>query len=218
MAEEEKKEGAEENEGGGSKKKLLFIIIGLVTLVLIAGGAAFFLLSGGDDDKSETEVVESSEPTEEEKEDDAKKDEEKKDDKKETVEEKESEEEKKGEQAAEKKADGSEEAKNEKPGYDFGETFKLEPFHLNLGNALENRYVRMEVSIEYSGGEKQKAELDKRQPQLRDAIISIVSRKTREFLLAPDGKDSLRKELLIRINRYMTSKVDSVYLTDILIE
>jgi flagellar FliL protein len=215
MAEDEKKEGAEETEGTGSKKKLLFIIIGLVALVLIAGGAAFFMLSGGDEE-SETEVVESSEPVEAEKADEAKKDEEKKE---EAVEEKqESEEDKKEEKAEEKKEEGTEEGKTENPGYDFGETFKLEPFHLNLGNALENRYVRMEVSIEYSGGEKQKAELDKRKPQLRDAIISIVSRKTREFLLAPDGKDSLRKELLIRINRYMTTKVDSVYLTDILIE
>lgn len=213
MAEDEKKDGAEGTEGAGSKKRLLFIIIGVVTLLLIAGGGAFFLLSGGGDE-AETQVVESSDPVE------AKESEEKKDDKKEDKAEakEELDEVKKDEKVEEKKEGEVEGVNKENSGYDFGETFKLEPFHLNLGNALENRYVRMEVSIEYSGGEKQKAELDKRKPQLRDAIISIVSRKTREFLLAPDGKDSLRKELLIRINRYMTNKVDSVYLTDILIE
>ncbi len=101
---------------------------------------------------------------------------------------------------------------------DFGETYKLQTFNLNLGNALENRYIRIEISLEYKGGAEQKKELDVRLPQLRDAIIGILQRKTREFLLSPDGKESLRKELLIRINRYMTKKVESVYITDLLIE
>lgn len=103
-------------------------------------------------------------------------------------------------------------------GIDFGDTYKMKTFHLNLGNALENRYVRLEVTLEYSGGEEQKREIEKRMPQLRDAVISIVSRKTREFILAPDGKDAIRKEILIRINRYMKTKIDAVYITDILIE
>jgi len=103
-------------------------------------------------------------------------------------------------------------------GIDFGETYKMKTFHLNLGNALENRYVRLEVSLEYSGGAAHKQEIERRMPQLRDAVISVISRKTREFILAPDGKDALRKEVLIRINRYMKTKVDAVYITDILIE
>ncbi|MFW7381838.1 MAG: flagellar basal body-associated FliL family protein [Oligoflexus sp.] len=103
-------------------------------------------------------------------------------------------------------------------GIDFGDTYKMKTFHLNLGNALENRYVRLEVTLEYNGGEAQKKEIEKRTPQLRDAVISIISRKTREFILSPDGKDALRKEILIRINRYMKTKIEAVYITDILIE
>ena len=102
--------------------------------------------------------------------------------------------------------------------FGFGETFPLKTFNLNLGNALENRFVRLEITLEYTGGEKHKAEITKRLPQLRDAIIQVISRKTREFLLAPDGKDALRKEVLIRVNRYMSQKIESVYITDILIE
>ena len=101
---------------------------------------------------------------------------------------------------------------------DFGETYKLQTFNLNLGNAIENRYIRIEISLEYRGGEKQKAEIERRLPQLRDAIIGIVQRKTREFLLSPDGKEALRKEILIRLNRYMNQKIESVYITDLLIE
>jgi flagellar FliL protein len=103
-------------------------------------------------------------------------------------------------------------------GIDFGDTFKMKTFHLNLGNALENRYVRLEITLEYSGGDTQRKEIEARLPQLRDAVISVVTRKTREFILAPDGKDALRKEILIRINRYMKTKIDTVYITDILIE
>ena len=83
---------------------------------------------------------------------------------------------------------------------------------------MENRYVRLEVSIEYRGGEEQRKELERRIPQLRDTVISLVSRKTREFLLSPDGKDQLRKEMLVRMNRYTSKPVESVFITDILIE
>ena len=103
-------------------------------------------------------------------------------------------------------------------GVDFGQTQPLKPFHLNLGNPLENRYVRLEVSFEYKGGEAQKAEIEKRIPQLRDAIGNIASRKSREFLLGPDGKDQLRHEILIRVNQFMNRPIESVFITDMLIE
>jgi flagellar FliL protein len=103
-------------------------------------------------------------------------------------------------------------------GVDFGCTFPLQPFHLNLGNPLENRYVRLEVAVEYGCAEEIKAEMEKRLPQLRDAIITVTSRKTREFLLGPDGKEQLRKEIQTQLNYHMAHKIDDVYLTDILIE
>ena len=133
---------------------------------------------------------------------------------------------KEGESKDEKPGDektGEKGKEDEIPKYDskkevgFGETYKFEPFSLNLAN-LENHYIRVSISIEYSGGDKQKNELNARIPQLRDAIINIIGSKTKEFLLAPDGKDALRKEILIRMNRYMKTKIDAVYITDIIIE
>ncbi|WP_141730933.1 flagellar basal body-associated FliL family protein [Oligoflexus tunisiensis] len=120
-----------------------------------------------------------------------------------------------------KKADGTAaDKKDMKPqlDIDFGDTYKMATFNINLGNALENRYVRIEISLEYKGGDGTKQEIEKRMPQLRDAIIGILQRKTREFLLAPDGKEALRKEILTRINRYMKTKIEAVYITDMLIE
>lgn len=103
-------------------------------------------------------------------------------------------------------------------GVDFGQTFVLKPFHLNLGNPLENRYIRLEISLEYKGGEQQKNEIEKRMPQLRDAVGNIASRKSREFLLGPDGKDQLRHEILVRLNQFMGRPIESVFITDMLIE
>lgn len=103
-------------------------------------------------------------------------------------------------------------------GIEFGATMPFKTFHLNLGNPLENHYLRLEISVEYKGGEGQKSEIDARMPQLRDAVVSVASRKSREFLLGPDGKEQLRRELLIRLNRYMSKPVEAVYITDMLIE
>ncbi|MCX6108747.1 MAG: flagellar basal body-associated FliL family protein [Proteobacteria bacterium] len=117
------------------------------------------------------------------------------------------------------KKDDKKDAKDSKiDGVDFGCTLPLQAFHLNLGNPLENRYIRLEIAIEYSCGEETKAEIDKRLPQLRDAVIHVTSRKTREFLLGPDGKEQLRKEIYNQINTYMNKKIDDVFITDILIE
>lgn len=197
--------GSDEEEGKGSKK---FLIIGIILGILVIGGGAgaFLALSGGDDSSGKEPTEVSTDPAAE-------------DTANTTPEEKATE----GEAAADGDAKSDEEKKSEgaekeKVAIDFGDTFQMKTFSLNLGNALENRFVRLEVTLEYSGGEDHKAEIEKRLPQLRDAVISVVSRKTREFLLAPDGKDTLRKEVLIRINRYMKTKIDAVYITDILIE
>ena len=100
---------------------------------------------------------------------------------------------------------------------EYGKTVELAPFNLNLGDPLQNRYVRLSVSIEITNEEVSK-ELERRKSQVRDAVISIVSRKTMEFLLTPDGKVQLRKEIKDSINSYMSKPINRVFITDILIE
>lgn len=238
--EKEKKEGeaaAEENpeqEAKKRKKKLLIFAILGVLLIGGAGAGAFVFLSGGkkaDEHeitaKGAAAKAEGGEKKEEGKKADAeaegKKEEGKGEEKKAdgAGEHKEGEKAAEGQAEGEKKADGTAaDKKDAKPqlDIDFGDTYKMAGFNINLGNALENRYVRLEISLEYKGGDATKQEIEKRMPQLRDAIIGILQRKTREFLLAPDGKEALRKEILTRINRYMKTKVEAVYITDMLIE
>lgn len=236
--EKEKKEGeaaAEENpeqDAKKRKKKLLIMAILGVLLIGASGAGAFMFLSGGDKSKAagEQEITAKGTADNVDEHSDEKKDETKKDEGSAAAQDEgagkatdASGDKAEGDKGAkdDKKADGtSVDAKGGKPhlDIDFGDTFKMAGFNINLGNALENRYVRLEISLEYKGGDATKQEIEKRMPQLRDAIIGILQRKTREFLLAPDGKEALRKEILTRINRYMKTKIEAVYITDMLIE
>ncbi|MBP9707558.1 MAG: flagellar basal body-associated FliL family protein [Oligoflexales bacterium] len=228
MAEEKTKEVDAAADGAPKSKKKLFIIIGAAAVVLIGGGAAFFLMSSGGEpakpsdqisaedggEHSSESAVESGHGSDEK-------------DKKEAETKKKSEEGHGTDAAAkggEKPAEGhGTDAATKKPEsaeatHQFGETFNLKPFHLNLGNPIENNYIRLEVAIEFRGGEPQKTEITARQPQLRDAIISVTSRKTREFLLSPDGKDRLRYEMLNQINSLLSQPVENVFITNIIID
>ncbi|NBX15774.1 MAG: hypothetical protein EBR09_00260 [Proteobacteria bacterium] len=100
----------------------------------------------------------------------------------------------------------------------FGETFQLPRMDLNLGNPLENRYLRIAVSIEFTGGKTQGEELKKREPQIRDLIISSVSSRTRLDLLSERGKEKLRRELINKMNESFERPVKTIYFTDFLVE
>jgi flagellar FliL protein len=240
---EEKKEAApaadaEAGEGSKKKKKLFIIIGGAVGVLAIGGGAAFFFLAGGKkapdaghgapaadgEHGAETAAADAHGAKDAHA---AEKGHEAKDAKADP-------------HAGDTKIDPSnvahggddkspvnkEKAKNavaalvgtEDDNIDFGCTTDLKPFHLNLGNPLENRFMRMEVTLEYPCTEETRKEIERRMPQLRDAVVAVASRKTREFLLSPDGKDQLRLEMVNRINHYMSREIKNAYITDILIE
>ena len=219
------------------KKKLILIGVGATLILGGGGGAAFFLMKKG---SHHTEGATQSEAKSGSKEEGTSHGEgaaesEKKSaesaeskDKKEKKGEKEHGEsgEKKGEkehgESGENKEHKSESAAPVTPpedaGSTIGDTFRFDTFHLNLGNPLYNHYIRMNLSVEFKNGELQHTELNKRKDQLRDIIISVTGKKTREFLLSPDGKDQLRLEITKSINRYLQQPIEAVYITDFLIE
>jgi flagellar FliL protein len=218
---EEKKEGAPEAAVEGeakapaNKKKLLIMGGAGLLVVLLGAGGAFFFLSKGSKSASAQNPPETAAEAPSNEHGDGKKEEGKKPE--------EHGEAKKGdghgdEKKAEGHGDGSKEKAESSATSSYGQTFALRPFHMNLGNPLENRYLRLEVSLEYKGGDTQKSELDSRTPQIRDIVVSTSSRKTMEFLLGPDGKDQLRYEIFTKLNQVLDKKVEAVYITDILVE
>lgn len=100
----------------------------------------------------------------------------------------------------------------------FGETYEIPRLDLNLSNPLENRYLRLALSVEYRGGKEQAEELKKREPQLRDLVITSVSSKTRLDLLSDRGKGKLRRELLHKFNEVLDRPVANVFFTEFLVE
>ncbi|MBF0137982.1 MAG: flagellar basal body-associated FliL family protein [Magnetococcus sp. DMHC-1] len=129
------------------------------------------------------------------------------------------------------------------PGELVGEIYKLEPFVVNLNEPRGNRYLKTTVQLEMSGGghgkegeakkeeggghggegEKKsspiKEELDRRQPQVRDIILQLLTSKTTQELQALDGKFKLREEIQGRLNAIMINgQVTSVYFTEFVIQ
>lgn len=212
----EKAEGAEKVEPSpeeavvkSKKKKMLIIIIaGVLATAGVGGGLAFFLSKGSapKDEAALPQVVDAEPPAaagSAEKKVDPKKDEAK--------------------PADPKAADAAKkDEKDPRPklpeNSNIGCTTPLKSFNLNLGNPLENRYIRLELAIEHGCAEEEKNEVTERMPQLRDAIISVTSKKTREFLLSPDGKTQLTYEIRNQINQRMSRPIKDVFITDILIE
>ena len=147
MADNENLEdGATEGESKGLGGKKLYIIIAVA--VLLAGGIGFgaYTFLKGSDPQDEGEVI-SDEITEDT--DTAADDNDKPSDKSEKSDDKEVANEESSTKAI---AESNSDLKKE---IGFGETYKFEPFSLNLAN-LENHYIRVQISLEYSGGEKQK--------------------------------------------------------------
>jgi flagellar FliL protein len=203
----------EEAAAKAKKKKLLLIIIaGAVATIGIGGGVAFFLTKGSSENPPSAPAAESAEVKSAETAADPKKEEAKKEEGKDA---------KKDEKSATgtEKKDGKDAVPVKLPqNVDIGCTHQFKSFNLNLGNPLENRYIRLELALEHGCAEEDKNEVKLREPQLRDAIINVISKKTREFLLSPDGKAQLTYEIRNQINQRMSRPVKDVYITDILIE
>ncbi len=222
-----------EDEAKQKKKKLLIMAIGGVVAVGAIGGGAAMFLGKKKAEPAAAEVADHGAPKKPDEHSAEKKPDEHAAEKKPDEH---SAEKKPDEHAAEKKPDehgapadakdahgkevvkGGEGAGTTDAAPDFGQTYSFSPFNINLGNPMDSHYARMEVTVEFFGGPEQEGELKKRLPQLRDGIVSVASKKSREFLLGPDGKDQLRLEIKNRLNQYMTRKIENVYITDILIE
>ena len=111
-------------------------------------------------------------------------------------------------------------AKKEEPKgtANFGDTFTVPKMDLNLGNSIENRFIRIAIAIEYRGGENQGFELKKREAQIKDIVISSVTSKTRLTLISENGKENLRREILNRINEVTDRPIQNVYFTEFFVE
>ncbi len=97
-------------------------------------------------------------------------------------------------------------------------TLALEPFLVNLADTDEIRFVKttFQLGLAEDPGEEVK---EPAVAAMRDSIISLLSSKTAEQILTPEGKDKLREEIRSRVNAITPkAKVLEVYIVDFVVQ
>jgi len=94
---------------------------------------------------------------------------------------------------------GGEAKKEEKKKEDMKSALiALDAFVLNL--AEQGRFLKVSMQFEVADASFLQL-VNEKTPQLRDAIITLVSSKSAESLSSPEGKFQLKDELLLRANQ-----------------
>ncbi len=104
------------------------------------------------------------------------------------------------------------------PEPEVGPFLQLDPFIVNLADPTGHRYLRAKITLEFRNDEAfQKA--NERIPQINDAIIMVLSSKTVEEMLSPEGKLELRLELIRKLNNLLgPDSVRNIYFTQFVVQ
>jgi flagellar FliL protein len=98
-------------------------------------------------------------------------------------------------------------------------TMDLEPFLVNLADKEEIRFVKATFKLGLPDDNSESAKEGVVTASLRDSIISLLSSKTAEQILSPEGKDKLREEIRNRINSLAPKlKVQEVFIVDFVVQ
>lgn len=123
----------------------------------------------------------------------------------------------KSETAAKADAHGDANAKSGQAGAP-GVMFDLDPFIVNLADVPDVRYLKLTVKLEVDS-EAVSADLSARVPQVRDAVLVLLSSKDVNAVRTTQGKFQLRDEITQRINGLLPKPgVRSAYFTDFVVQ
>jgi flagellar FliL protein len=95
---------------------------------------------------------------------------------------------------------------------------ELDTFIVNVHDEKVTRFAKLGVYIQLSTPAL--AEMARtKNAAIRDAVITLVSSKTAQDILSPEGKQRLEKELVRSINCVLGDKaVKSIYFTEITVQ
>ncbi|RMG60635.1 MAG: flagellar basal body protein FliL [Deltaproteobacteria bacterium] len=97
-------------------------------------------------------------------------------------------------------------------------TLDLSPFIVNLLNSKRNKFLKVTLTLEMSDEvalNKAKASL----PEIRDVIITLLTSKTADELIMPEGKLQLKDDIAMRLNQILGGHaVKKVYLTEFVMQ
>jgi len=99
-----------------------------------------------------------------------------------------------------------------------GTIMMLEDLTANLQSGKRPRYLRVKIGLEVSDPVVE-AELEERQPEIRDLVITSLSGRKVDQLISVQGKDQLKEELKNRINnRLQEGELMNVYFSDFVVQ
>ncbi len=101
---------------------------------------------------------------------------------------------------------------------EVGIQYDLGSFIVNLADKDADRYLKISIVLEVQD-EKVKMEVEKRLPQIKDVITTLLFTKTSEDLKTPEGLERLKEEILKRVNAILPiGGVKNVYFTEFVIQ
>jgi len=101
---------------------------------------------------------------------------------------------------------------------ELGIQFDVGTFIVNLQDRDADRYLKISLVLEVQD-EKIKMELEKRLPQIKDAITTLLFTKSSKELKTAEGIEELKEEIIKRINAILPiGGVKNVYFTDFVIQ
>ena len=100
----------------------------------------------------------------------------------------------------------------------IGPMVEIKEFIVNIISEEGTHYVKASLTLELND-EAAQEEVDKRMPQIRDAVLMLIGNKTFEELQDLQGKKQLKAEIKSKINSFLkTGRVKHVYLTDFVVQ
>lgn len=90
---------------------------------------------------------------------------------------------------------------------------RLETFTVNLAD--QESYLQVEISLKLANVKVQE-QVKKRMPEVRDVLLRVLSSKTAEELITPEGKTELAKEVRKEVNGVIGAKKADQGVKDVL--
>ena len=100
----------------------------------------------------------------------------------------------------------------------IGTMVPLETFLVNIDDEGTTRFLKTSLTLEVTGDDVEE-EVKKRLPQVRDAVLLLLSSKSFADIRTYEGKFLLREEILDLLNGMLvTGKVKNVYFTEFVVQ
>ena len=98
------------------------------------------------------------------------------------------------------------------------ELISMAPFIVNLADATGRRYLKLTLSLEMDSPELKK-EIQMKDPQIRDAILILLSSKYYDDINTVEGKMALRANIIEDTNRLLTTgQVTNAYFVEFVVQ